>query len=38
VIVDKPAPGLGQHNEEVFCDLLDYSKEEVKLLRDEKVI
>jgi crotonobetainyl-CoA:carnitine CoA-transferase CaiB-like acyl-CoA transferase len=38
VIVDKPAPGLGQHNEEVLCGLLGYGKEEVRRLRDEKVI
>ena len=37
-IVDKPGPDLGQDNEEVLCGLLDYSKEAVSLLRDEKVV
>ena len=37
-IVRNPAPDLGQHNEEILCDLIGYSKEEVRKLKDEKVI
>ena len=33
-----PAPQLGEHNEEVLTQLLDYSKEEVEELRKEGVI
>jgi crotonobetainyl-CoA:carnitine CoA-transferase CaiB-like acyl-CoA transferase len=37
-IVANPGSELGQHNEEILCDLLGYSKEEVRKLREEKVI
>jgi crotonobetainyl-CoA:carnitine CoA-transferase CaiB-like acyl-CoA transferase len=37
-IVNNPGPDLGQHNEEILCNLLGFSKEEVRKLRDEKVI
>ena len=33
-----PAPLLGQHNEEIYCGLLGYSKEEVASLADEGII
>lgn len=31
--IDRPAPLLGQHNEEVFCDRLGHTKEELTRLR-----
>jgi CoA:oxalate CoA-transferase len=34
----KPAPTLGQHNGEIFCNLLGYSEEELERLKKEKVI
>ncbi len=34
----KPAPVLGQHNEEVLQDLLGYGAEEIKVLRQEGLI
>jgi len=33
-----PAPLLGEHNEEVYCDRLRYSKEELVRLREEGTI
>jgi len=36
--VSRPAPLLGQHNEEVYCQVLGYSKKEFKRLRDIQVI
>jgi crotonobetainyl-CoA:carnitine CoA-transferase CaiB-like acyl-CoA transferase len=36
--VSRPAPLLGQHNDEILSDLLGYSKEEIEALRKEKVI
>ena len=35
---DKPAPGLGEHNEAVYCGLLGYSPEKLEELRAKKVI
>ena len=34
----RPAPLLGQHNEEVYCGRLGYSREDLPLLRGAKVI
>ena len=34
----RPAPLLGQHNEEVYCNRLGYSKEELVKLREQEVI
>ena len=34
----RPAPLLGQHNEEVYAEWLGYSKEYVAQLKAEKVI
>jgi len=34
----RPAPTLGQHNTEVYADLLGYTPEEIVLLRAEQVI
>ena len=34
----KPAPLLGQHNDDILRDLLGYSDEEIALLRQEQVI
>lgn len=34
----RPAPLLGQHNEEVLSNILEYSKEEIEQLRKERVI
>ena len=33
-----PAPYLGQHNSEVFCDRLGYSKEDLARMRQSGVI
>jgi crotonobetainyl-CoA:carnitine CoA-transferase CaiB-like acyl-CoA transferase len=35
--VQRPAPVLGQHNEDVYCGALGYSKEEFDRLREEGV-
>jgi CoA:oxalate CoA-transferase len=35
---DQPAPGLGEHNREIYCDLLGYSPGELDLLRAEGAI
>ncbi|MFO8010360.1 MAG: CoA transferase, partial [Dehalococcoidia bacterium] len=36
--VERPAPTLGQHNEQVFCDRLGYSKEQLIDLRKAGII
>ncbi|MBI4640737.1 MAG: CoA transferase [Candidatus Tectomicrobia bacterium] len=36
--VEKPAPGIGQHTEEVLTQLLGYTKEEVAKLEEEEVV
>jgi len=36
--MQRPAPLLGQHNEEVYCGMLGYGKEEMSLLRRWGVI
>jgi crotonobetainyl-CoA:carnitine CoA-transferase CaiB-like acyl-CoA transferase len=36
--IRSPSPLLGQHNEEVYCGLLDLSKEELRTLKEEGVI
>lgn len=33
-----PAPVMGQHNEEVYKEILGYSSDKIKMLRDENVI
>ena len=33
--VDHLAPGLGQHNEEIYCGLLGYSPEKLEALKEE---
>jgi crotonobetainyl-CoA:carnitine CoA-transferase CaiB-like acyl-CoA transferase len=33
-----PAPTLGQHNEEILCNILGYTKEQVNDLRKAGVI
>ena len=33
-----PCPLLGQHNEEIYCGVLDVSKEDLKTLKEEGVI
>jgi formyl-CoA transferase len=33
-----PAPALGQNNEEIYIHLLEYTKEELSKLKDEKII
>ncbi|MEO8592871.1 MAG: CoA transferase [Candidatus Solibacter sp.] len=35
---DQPAPGIGEHNEAVYMDLLGYSSEKIQELRSKKVI
>ena len=36
--VERPAPTMGQHNEEILCGLIGYSKEELVKLRKEGAI
>ena len=36
--VERPAPTLGQHNDEVYCGLLGYSGNDVVKLKETKVI
>lgn len=36
--VRRPAPTLGQHNEEVLCGMLGYSREDLVLLHEQGVI
>jgi len=36
--INRPAPLLGEHNEEVFCKRLDYSKEDLERLAGAGVI
>jgi CoA:oxalate CoA-transferase len=35
---DQPPPGLGEHNQDIYCDLLGYSPGELDLLRAEGAI
>ena len=35
---DQPPPGLGEHNREVYCDLLGYSTERLEDLKAKRVI
>ena len=34
----KPAPLLGEHNEEIYCNRLGYSREDLVRLREQEVI
>jgi crotonobetainyl-CoA:carnitine CoA-transferase CaiB-like acyl-CoA transferase len=36
--IQTPVPGIGQHNKEVFCNLLGYSEEELSRFKEEGVI
>ena len=36
--IERLAPTLGQHNEEVLCDVLGLGREEIARLRDDGVI
>ena len=36
--VDRLAPALGEHNQEVYSELLGYSTEEIALLKEKGVI
>ncbi len=36
--IRRHAPLLGEHNEQIFCEMLGMSKEEIKLLEDEQVV
>lgn len=36
--VDKPAPSLGEHTEEILKNFLDYNSEDIKMLKRESVI
>lgn len=36
--VERPAPTLGQHNDEVYCGLLGYSRDDLAKLREARVI
>jgi len=35
--VETPGPSLGQHNEEIYFNLLGYTKEEFARLKEEKI-
>jgi crotonobetainyl-CoA:carnitine CoA-transferase CaiB-like acyl-CoA transferase len=35
---DRAAPLLGQHNRAVYCELLDYSEQDLVLLRSARII
>ena len=36
--IENPAPIIGQHNKEIYCDLLGYSEDKLAELRGERVI
>ena len=36
--IERPFPALGKHNEEIYCGLLDYSREDMDKLEQEKII
>ena len=36
--IERPSPGKGEHNKEIYCGLLDYSHEDLKKLEEEGVI
>ncbi|MBM2827025.1 MAG: CoA transferase [Dehalococcoidia bacterium] len=36
--IHRPAPRLGEHNQEIYCGRLGMSKEELVLLRETGVI
>ena len=36
--VERLAPGLGEHNQEVYSEILGYSAEEIAILKEEGVI
>jgi crotonobetainyl-CoA:carnitine CoA-transferase CaiB-like acyl-CoA transferase len=35
---DQPPPGLGEHNQAVYCDLLGYSEQRLRELKAQQVI
>ncbi|MFC1874188.1 CaiB/BaiF CoA transferase family protein [Chloroflexota bacterium] len=36
--IERSFPAIGQHNEEIYCSLLDYSRDDLNQLREEGVI
>jgi formyl-CoA transferase len=36
--ISRPAPALGEHNEEVYSQMLGFSPEEIKKLKDDGII
>jgi CoA:oxalate CoA-transferase len=36
--IETPVPHIGQHNEEIYCNLLGYKKDELSQLREQGVI
>jgi crotonobetainyl-CoA:carnitine CoA-transferase CaiB-like acyl-CoA transferase len=36
--LERPAPRLGEHNEEIYCGRLGYSKKDLVKLRKDKII
>jgi crotonobetainyl-CoA:carnitine CoA-transferase CaiB-like acyl-CoA transferase len=36
--IERPLPGIGQHNEEIYCGLLGYSRENLVKLEEEGII
>jgi len=36
--IGSPAPGIGEHNEEIYCGLLDFDSDELEKLKRERII